>query len=75
MLHNKIVIFNFVYILYYLKIQKEKNNVLKPVMFWIHGGGFFSGSGNTEIYGPEYLVANDIVLVTINYRLGVLGEI
>lgn len=44
-------------------------------MLWIHGGGFFSGSGNSEMYGPEYLVANDVVLVTINYRLGVLGKI
>lgn len=45
-----------------------------PVMFWIHGGGFFFGSGNSEDYGPEYLVARDIVLVTINYRLGILGK-
>lgn len=44
-------------------------------MFWIHGGGFAAGSGNTDIYGPEYLLANDVVLVTINYRVGVLGNI
>lgn len=42
-------------------------------MVWIHGGGFTAGSSKTEIYGPEFLVAQDIVLVTINYRHGVLG--
>nr|QIK02111.1 carboxylesterase 11 [Holotrichia parallela] len=46
---------------------------LKPVMFWIHGGGFTSGSGNSDMYGPQYLIAEDVVVVTINYRLGVLG--
>ncbi|XP_046686985.1 esterase FE4-like [Homalodisca vitripennis] len=45
----------------------------KAVMVWIHGGGFFRGSGSTEIYGPDFLIEEDIVLVTINYRLGVLG--
>lgn len=44
-----------------------------PVLFWIHGGGFVSGSGNKELYGPEYLIDHDIIVVTINYRLGVFG--
>ncbi|XP_049853094.1 juvenile hormone esterase-like [Schistocerca gregaria] len=44
-----------------------------PVMVWIHGGGFFSGSGNADIHGPEYLVEHGVVVVTFNYRLGVLG--
>lgn len=43
-------------------------------MFFIHGGGFTSGSGNSELYGPEFLLTEDIVLVTINYRLHVLGK-
>ncbi|ODM95528.1 Esterase FE4 [Orchesella cincta] len=42
-----------------------------PVMVWIFGGGFFMGAGS--IYGPEYLLNHDIVLVTINYRLGPFG--
>lgn len=49
--------------------------MLRPVMFWIHGGGFVDGSGSTERYGPEFLVARDVVLVTVNYRLGMLGNI
>ncbi|XP_071627810.1 esterase FE4-like isoform X2 [Temnothorax longispinosus] len=45
----------------------------RAVMVWIHGGGFFTGSGNAIIYGPDYIVQKDVVLVTLNYRLGVLG--
>lgn len=42
-------------------------------MVWIHGGAFTHGSGNTDLYGPEFLLTEDIVLVTINYRVGILG--
>ncbi|XP_059057542.1 juvenile hormone esterase-like [Achroia grisella] len=44
-----------------------------PVMVWIHGGGFMSGSGNDDLYGPEFLVRHGVILVTFNYRLEVLG--
>lgn len=44
-----------------------------PVMVWIHGGAFCSGSGDSSIYNPEYLVQEGVVVVTINYRLGPLG--
>lgn len=42
-------------------------------MVWIHGGGFISESASPKVYGPQYLMSQDIVLVSINYRLGVLG--
>jgi len=45
----------------------------KPVMVWIHGGGFFWGSGRSDLYGPAKLLNHDVVLVTINYRLGPFG--
>ncbi|XP_044012655.1 juvenile hormone esterase-like [Aphidius gifuensis] len=45
----------------------------KAVMVWIHGGAFVVGSGNDDFYGPDYLIDKDIVLVTINYRVGILG--
>ncbi|KAF4530007.1 hypothetical protein B566_EDAN009183 [Ephemera danica] len=51
---------------------KEKPSLL-PVMVYVHGGGFFSGSGSSTELGPEYLLARDVVLVTFNYRLGPLG--
>ncbi|KAJ8732333.1 hypothetical protein PYW08_015063 [Mythimna loreyi] len=44
-----------------------------PVMVYIHGGAFISGSGNAETYGPEYFFQHDVIIVTINYRLEVLG--
>lgn len=44
-------------------------------MVWIHGGGFGSGSGNAAWYGPDYIVQKDVILVTLNYRLGALGTL
>ncbi|KAF4514197.1 UNVERIFIED_CONTAM: hypothetical protein B566_EDAN019472, partial [Ephemera danica] len=41
-------------------------------MVWFHGGGFFSGSGNADMYSPYFLLDHEIILVTINYRLGAL---
>nr|QLI62117.1 carboxylesterase 5 [Streltzoviella insularis] len=43
------------------------------VMVYIHGGAFILGSGGKLLYGPEFLVKQDVILVTINYRLGTLG--
>ncbi|XP_030021117.2 esterase FE4 [Manduca sexta] len=48
-----------------------KPKKLLPVMFWVHGGAFVSGSSNA--YGPRFLVRKDVIVVTINYRLEVLG--
>lgn len=46
----------------------------RPVLVWIHGGGFLIGSGSTPIYDGERLARHgDLVVVTIHYRLGVLG--
>lgn len=44
------------------------------VMVNIHGGGFFSGTGASYLWGPQYLLDKDTVLVTFNYRLGALGQ-
>jgi para-nitrobenzyl esterase len=43
-----------------------------PVLFWIHGGGFQNGSGDQHD-GALLARTNDIVVVSINYRLGVFG--
>jgi para-nitrobenzyl esterase len=45
----------------------------KPVMVWIHGGAFMIGAGSQSVYQGETLAAQDIVLVTFNYRLGAFG--
>jgi len=44
-----------------------------PVMVWIHGGAFQMGSASSEHYGPERLLEKEVVVVSINYRLGPLG--
>ena len=46
----------------------------RPVMVWIHGGAFTTGAGSLGLYGGRALSeSGDIVVVTINYRLGNLG--
>ena len=45
----------------------------RPVLFWIHGGGYTGGSGSTAIYDGTPLAADGAVVVTINYRLNVFG--
>jgi para-nitrobenzyl esterase len=44
-----------------------------PVMVWIHGGGFVMGSTSTPNYNGERLAKEGVVIVSIAYRLGVLG--
>ncbi|XP_069361025.1 juvenile hormone esterase-like [Maniola hyperantus] len=46
---------------------------LLPVIFVIHGGGFLWGSGNDDVYGPDFLLEYNVVVVTFNYRLDNLG--
>ena len=46
----------------------------RPTMVWIHGGAFTLGSGSEQLYSGANLAARgDVVVVTINYRLGALG--
>ncbi|MGE3073646.1 MAG: carboxylesterase/lipase family protein [Dehalococcoidia bacterium] len=45
----------------------------RPVMFWCHGGGFVSGSGGASYDGSNLARRGDVVVVTINHRLGALG--
>merc|ERR1711963_343658 len=45
----------------------------RAVMVYIHGGAFIMGGGASYFFGLNYLLENDVVLVTFNYRLGVFG--
>ncbi len=45
----------------------------RPVMMYIPGGAFTGGSGNVPVYNGEHLAKKGVVVVTINYRVGVLG--
>ena len=48
---------------------KAKN----PVMIWIHGGALITGGSSSIMYDLKYLAKRDVVVVSINYRLGPLG--
>lgn len=70
-----------------IRFQKEKENenclnlnvyspsitVKKPVMLFLHGGAFIAGSGSQYLYNGTNIAQKDVVVVTINYRLGALG--
>ncbi|ODQ96360.1 carboxylesterase/lipase family protein [Mycolicibacterium holsaticum] len=50
------------------------DSVARPVMVWLHGGWFSVGSGNEPCYdGSNLCRAGDVVVVTVNHRLGALG--
>ncbi|XP_056644896.1 esterase FE4-like [Diorhabda sublineata] len=57
----------------YTKNLPEESKELKPVMVWFYGGAFVRGSNSSKLYGPEFLMTEDIVLVAVNYRVGFLG--
>jgi len=54
--------------------QGLDTNKKRPVMVWIHGGGFYTGGTNDPWYdGTFFAKRGDVVLVSIQYRLGALG--
>ena len=55
------------------KLPDDDNVLSLPVIFWIHGGAFTVECNDSRMYGPDLLLEHDVVLVTINYRLGPLG--
>jgi para-nitrobenzyl esterase len=60
------------YLNVYAPATAGKNSKL-PVMFWIHGGGFSGGGSDEPRHNGDFLPLKGVVLVTINYRLGVFG--
>ena len=52
-------------------ISKGKSKL--PVMFWIHGGGYRAGAASEPRHNGDFLPLKSVVLITINYRLGVFG--
>ena len=58
----------------YLNVWTPSLEARRPVMVWIHGGAFVFGAGSEPLYDGSRLAARgDVVVVTINYRLGALG--
>lgn len=56
-----------------LNVWMPKNARNAPVMVWIHGGSLTTGYSGSPMYQAAALAARGVVVVTINYRLGVLG--
>lgn len=44
-------------------------------MVFLHGGAFMFGSNSKDVYNPEYLLRKDVVVIVVNYRLGIFGKI
>ncbi|KAG5335467.1 ESTF Esterase, partial [Acromyrmex heyeri] len=44
-----------------------------PILVFVHGGEYVKGSSDSNLYAPDYLLEQDIILVTLNYRLSALG--
>jgi para-nitrobenzyl esterase len=54
--------------------EKRSSSASRPVMVWIHGGSYVTGSGSNPWYSGDALAADgDIVVVTTNYRIGAFG--
>jgi para-nitrobenzyl esterase len=51
----------------------DKSATRRPVLVWIHGGGFFAGFGGEERHSGVRLAKKGAVVVTLNYRLGAFG--
>ncbi|KAG5670711.1 hypothetical protein PVAND_000957 [Polypedilum vanderplanki] len=55
-------------------LPENNTNPKLPILFYIHGGAFQFGNGNSFLFGPDYFMeSKEIILVTMNYRLGALG--
>ncbi len=58
----------------YLNIwRRHDSGANRPVMVWIHGGGYTNGATALPLYWGDQLAREGVVVVTINYRLGPLG--
>ena len=57
----------------YLNVWAKEGARDLPVMVWFHGGAHISGQGHSKIFDGTTLAQQDVVLVTINYRLGPFG--
>lgn len=58
----------------YLNVWAPKNARNAPVMLWLYGGAGYLGAGSVPTYDGSAFAKSGVILVTINYRLGMLGQ-
>ncbi|CAG9768554.1 unnamed protein product [Ceutorhynchus assimilis] len=56
-----------------MNVYAPKNAKNLPVMVWIHGGGFTGGESLRRVYGPDFFLNEGVIMVALNYRLGIFG--
>ncbi|KAJ4435644.1 hypothetical protein ANN_18260 [Periplaneta americana] len=56
------------------KLPSGPNDTLLPVLFLIHGGGFYFGSASKIALGPDFMVDENVVVVSFHYRIGIFGK-
>lgn len=56
-----------------LNIWTKETTKKKPVVVWVHGGGFVGGSNSELQYKGNDFATDDIVFINVNYRLGIFG--
>ncbi|KAI2474029.1 hypothetical protein C4B38_000111 [Diabrotica virgifera virgifera] len=64
---------NCLFINVYTPILTKSNATLLPVMFYLFGGGFRDGASQYNVYGPDYLIEQEVLMVSLNYRVGPFG--
>lgn len=53
--------------------SKDGGSEKKPVLIFFHGGEWVNGDASDLFYGPDFLLSQDNVVVTVQYRLGIFG--
>ncbi|XP_076300653.1 esterase E4 [Lasioglossum baleicum] len=53
--------------------EKQERTEKLPVLVFVHGGKYMFGSGDSQTWSPEHMMDQNVVLVTINYRLNIMG--
>lgn len=57
----------------FLNVWTQSLDKPKPVMVWLHGGGFWSGAGTRPTYWGDHFARDGVVLVSVNHRLNAFG--
>ena len=71
--HNRAHYYYYLCIcVYYLRFQPTFSNQTYPVMIYLHGGSY--AVGGSSAYSANLLATGGVIVVTINYRLGMLGR-